>query len=808
MECLLLCCISANVKLTYICWQFKQDCFYFKKLQVKLSYIRCNLLLISLIFIAGGLFSCRPARYVAEDNYLLDNYKIKLPAENIEKDELRGYVRQKPNKRILGFRFHLWLHNLANPEKDGWPHNWLRSIGEEPVIYDPFVTQRSATQIEQYIQNKGYYNGAVEDTVRLRGKRARITYIVNPGETYDIASVDYTFDDEGIAGIILEDTVNSLVRPGNIFDVDVLQNERIRLESLMKDKGYFFFTRENVVFNADTTRGNMQVDLTLGITSFSERQADGEYIQRPHRRYRIGDVYILPAYNPREAIDRQEEYYQNMDTLMFRGMHYLFREELPVSPRVIAQSNFILPGEVYSQENADLSYRHLFALRQYRLVNIRFTEPGGNNSDTVTGPLLDAWIQLTPFNMQSYTVEMEGTNSSGDFGFGGNLIYQHRNFFGGAEIVDFKVKGALETLSDYYSQSFRNTYEYGAEAGLQIPRFLLPIRSISFLRRYNPKTNLTLAYSYQRRPDYIRTIANAGFGYSWRASEYVTHIVNPVELNFVQLPHSTPDFDSLINFYNLEASFRDHMVSETNYSYIFNDQDIRKARDFIYFRFNAETAGNILTALSRRTDRPMVDGHYRLFGTEFAQYLRSDIDFRYYQMLYGNNSMVYRIFAGAGLPYGNSKALPFEKKYFSGGANSIRAWQVRSLGPGSFFEPADRSFPNRTADIKLEANLEYRFDMFWLIQGALFVDAGNIWAIDHNDKREGARFRFDRFYNDIAVGTGLGLRFDFSFFIFRLDTGIKLRDPAEPLGRRWIHLHRRLNYDKDITFNIGLGYPF
>ncbi len=861
----------------------------------KLSNSRSRFLIPALVFLAAGLFSCRPARHIPESNHLLDRYRIDAPANDIDRDELRRYVRQRPNKRILGLRFHLWLYNMANPQKDGWPHNWLRRIGEEPVIYDSFITERSSNQLQQYLRNKGYYNAQVDDTVRFRRKRAVVTYRIEPREPYHIAGMDYLFEDEGLRELILADTVNSLIGKGVVFDVDILQEERIRIEEYLRNQGYYYFTREHVFFNADTTAGNRGVDLTLGISRFRERGEDGTISLVPHRRYRIGDVYILPSYNPRDAIDRPDEYYHHFDTLLFRDMHYLYSDEMPVSARVLAQSTHVLPGDLYMKENEDRTYRHLFALRLFRLVNIRFIESGmgiplddtvlpvpgepeggtpqdedaldstggdnrngedvmpaaggvnrtgnstafdtaaihmngrsdpdislhmdGLNGETGSAtrnpdqpednlPRLDAWIQLTPFNLQSYTIELEGTNSSGDFGFGGNIAYQHRNFFGGAEIFDFRIKGSIETLGETHGRSFRNTYEYGAEAGLQIPRFMLPIRSVSFVRRYNPRTNITMAYNYQLRPDYTRTIANTGFGYTWRGSEFTTHIINPVEVNLVRLPYATPEFLEIIRRYNLEASFRDHMVSETNYSFIFNNQDIRRPSDFVFFRYNAEIAGNILAAYSSIADRPREDGYYRVFGTGFAQYFKTDADLRFYNVLADENTLVYRFFAGAGLPYGNSTALPFEKKYFSGGANSIRAWQVRSLGPGSFHEPADRSFPNRTADIKLEANIEYRFGLFWLLEGALFLDAGNIWAIDDNDGREGAVFSFDRFYNEIAVGTGMGLRFDFSFFIFRLDMGVKLRDPARPDGRRWIPVNRTLNFKDDIAFNIGIGYPF
>jgi outer membrane protein assembly factor BamA len=780
-------------------------------LQSKIINTSCKLIVYALIFITGALFSCRPARHIPDETYLLDKYRIES-ASRVKKSEIRNFIRQKPNKRVLGVRFHLWLHNMANPSKEGWPHNWLRRIGEEPVVYDQFITNRSAGQIQQHLNNKGYYEAIVEDTVRFRNNRAMVTYLVTANAPTYITSVNYNIEDEDLSSIILGDTINSLVRPGYIFDVDLLQNERIRLETFLKNEGYFNFSREHVYFDADTTSGKKSVEITLGISLFRTRDETGQIIFTSHKKYLIGDVYIYSSHDPREALDNPEEYYNNFDTLLFRNMHYFYRDKLPVSPRVIAHSNFILPNETFNQENVDRTYRHLYALQMYRLVDIRFNEPV-SRQDTSDLHRQNAWMHLTPFNMQSYTVEMEGTNSSGDFGFGGNLIYRHRNFFGGAEILDIKLSGSVETLSQYYSRSFRNAYEYGAEATLQIPRFLLPIRSISFVRRYNPRTNMSLAYNYQLRPDYNRTIAKAGFGYSWRGSQYTTHIVSPVEVNLVQLPFTTPAFDIIIRDYNLEASFRDHMVTETNYSLVFNNQDIRKRRDFVYFRLNAETAGNILAAISHQAERPKKDGHYRVLGTEFAQYIKTDIDIRYYRIYSGDNSLVYRFFAGAGLPYGNSSALPFEKKYFSGGANSVRAWQVRSLGPGSFDESAlidslGRRFPNSTADIKLETNLEYRFDLFWLMEGALFLDAGNIWAINKDDGREGALFRRDSFHREIAVAAGFGLRFDFSFFVFRADMGMKLRDPAEPPGQRWIALHRRLGFRDDFAINIGIGYPF
>jgi outer membrane protein assembly factor BamA len=244
-----------------------------------------------------------------------------------------------------------------------------------------------------------------------------------------------------------------------------------------------------------------------------------------------------------------------------------------------------------------------------------------------------------------------------------------------------------------------------------------------------------------------------------------------------------------------------------NYSLIFTNQNLQKSKDFIYFKFNSELAGNILYAAFKASGAEKTDGAYELFKVSFAQYALGDIDFRYYNILNPGNKIVYRFFAGAGLPYKNSTALPFEKQYFSGGANSIRAWQVRDLGPGSYIDTTHTTYSNQTADIKLEANLEYRFKLFWVLEGALFVDAGNIWAINNNDNREGAQFKFDRFYKDIAVGTGFGTRFDFSFFIFRFDLGIKTRDPEYPDGQKWVFGSRQLGRN-DFVLNLGIGYPF
>jgi outer membrane protein assembly factor BamA len=762
---------------------------------------------ILILILSSLLFSCRSTKYVPQNQYLLKKYKIEINNKKIKTSELDGYVRQKPNKKILGIPFYLSVYNLSNRDKYRWPHTWFRKIGEEPVIYDPFITERTTRQFELYLRNKGFFNATVSDSLKTKGRKATVIYEVNANQPHRIRDINYAIEDSTLVKFILSDTAKSVIKRDMIFDVDILQQERARIETNLKNQGFFNFSREYIYFDADSTIGKRQVDLTLGVKRYIRKVSENEVELTTHPQYTINQVYVYMNYDPRTALTDPGAYIQTFDTLEYRSMKLLFRGNLPVKPRVVAQSNFISKGDLFNQTNVDRTYRNFFGLRLYRLINIRFREVSAEN-DSLNTPMLDCVIQLTPFDLQSYTLEVEGTNSSGDFGFGGNLAYQNRNLLGGAEIFDLKLKGGFETLREDEKSTFKNTYEYGIESNLRIPKFLLPIRSVSFIQKYNPQTNFTLAYNYQERPDYTRTIANFSFGYQWRGNRFTTHIVKPVEFNAVQLPFATPEFLSLISGTILEYSYQDHLISETNYIFIFNNQDIRRTSDFMFFRFNIEFAGNTLAAYNSLTNATKVDNAYRLFGTEFAQFIRSDVDFRYYQYLNESSSIVYRIFAGAGLPYGNSRALPFEKKYFSGGANSVRAWQVRSLGPGSFYEESDRSFPNRTADIKLEANLEYRFKMFWLLEGALFLDAGNIWAINKSDEREGAVFDPGSFYKDIAIGTGFGTRFDFSFFVFRLDLGMKLRNPAENSGNRWIPWDRKVTFRDDFVINIGIGYPF
>jgi hypothetical protein len=348
------------------------------------------------------------------------------------------------------------------------------------------------------------------------------------------------------------------------------------------------------------------------------------------------------------------------------------------------------------------------------------------------------------------------------------------------------------------------------ETTLRLPKFLFPfLKKGGFVKTFNPTTTILVAYNYQDLTFFTRTMANATFGYNWAARNYKTHIVNPIQLNLVNMIKIDTGFQRMIDASSyLANSYKDVLILGGNYSFIYNNQIIKKSKDYLFLRVNAEAAGNMLSLASNIAGAEKKEGYFNFFGQPFAQYIRTDIDLRYNVILNDVSSVVYRGFVGIGIPYGNSKAIPFEKQYFGGGANGIRAWQVRSLGPGSYKVPEKTVFINQTADIKLEANAEYRFKLFWILEGALFVDAGNIWTFNEDASRPGARFKFNKFFNDIAVGTGTGFRFDLSFVTARIDLGMKLRDPSISDASRWIFLSRRYNFRDDFAFVLGIGYPF
>jgi len=747
------------------------------------------------------LNSCQATKYVPEDKYLLDSYKIETADGKVDRKALDEYIKQKPNKRIFFWRFYLSLYNLSSRKKDNGFNRWLRRIGEAPVIYDEVLKDRSAEQLSLYMRNKGYYHARVSDTTLLGDRRAKVVYKIVPNEPYRIRDIAYFFHDASLSGLVLSDSASSELKQGALFDVDMLQRERERIEILLRNNGYYNFSRDFIYYEVDSSLGGYLVDLTLGIRNYPMQNDFGKIVHVKHPVYRIRDVSLFTEYDAVLFGQTSDTARLDLDTLMYDSIHVIYSEKPNIRPGVVTQKNNIIPGELFNAANVQRTYRNLSSLSAFNMVEIRFNETDDGDHR------LDCQVMIAPATRQSLTFRVEGTNSGGNIGAAGNLTYGHRNLFGGSEQFDLSFKGAIETLRESQGNRSGNMLEFGVEGRLRIPKFLLPFRTEQFIRRFNPQTNLRLSYNYQRRPDYTRTLANASFGYNWQGSGNLSHLVYPLETSLILTPYKSETFQDWLEGKYIYYSYEPHLIVDSRYTMVFSNQKLLKNQDFQDVRINLEAAGNLLYGGYRMLAPEPGDEKYSLFGVDFAQYVKADVDFRTYDFFYEDISLVLRGFLGAGFAYLNSAAMPFEKQYFSGGANSIRAWQVKNLGPGSFNDTTATSFPNQTGDLKLEANMEYRFKLFWKLEAALFLDVGNIWSLSPEDDREGAQFRFNRFYRELAVGTGVGTRFVFNFFIFRLDLGIPLRNPYPIEGSNWLPGSAGIS-GRDLTFNIAIGYPF
>ena len=762
------------------------------------------------------IYSCNPTKYVPDGETLLDDNYIILTREGLEKSDLKPYIKQQPNKKIFGTRFYLGLYNLSNINKEKWPHNWLRNIGEEPVIFDPYSTVQSKQEIQSYVASKGYFDGKITDSVKTEDRRSDVFYKVNLLPAYTIRNLFYEIEDTLIKQLCFFDSVNCLIERGQPYDVDVLQAERSRFERFIKNQGFYGFSNDYISFGIDSTAGNRQVDIFYNVRKFSRVDEAKRVNSSPHSIYQVQNIYIYPDYIPSEALAGGEEYYSKLDTINYQGYYFITSNDKPeIKFDLIIQALYLKPGSIYNVTNTEQTQAHLMSLRVYRLINIYYND--ANDPDDQQSPLLkiNCNIQLTLLTQQSYKIELEGTNSAGNLGGALNLIYQHKNIFHGAELFSLKLKGAYEALSQKKDTTLkiRSIQEYGAETSLRFPKFIVPfVKTEGFIKKYNPSTTILAAYNYQEMPFFNRTMATATFGYNWKAGNYHEHIVNPLQLNLLKFPRIDSVYSIRVKASPyLSSTYRDVMIMGGGYSYIFNNQKIQKSRDYWFLRVNFEAAGNLLSLAEKLRGARKTNGAYNIFGLPFAQYVKTDLDLRYNYIMNDVSSIAYRAFIGVGVPYGNSQVIPYEKQYFGGGANSIRAWQVRSLGPGSATRNDSIAFLNETADIKLEANAEYRFKLFWILEGAVFLEAGNIWTYRDDVSRPGAQFKFNKFYKDLAVGTGTGFRFDFTFVIGRIDFGMKLRDPGDPSladGSKWIIMRRPYSLRRDFTWVLGIGYPF
>jgi outer membrane protein assembly factor BamA len=749
-------------------------------------------------------------KYVPEEQYLLSDNTIVIDNKEISKEELSSNLRQEENLKIVGFlKFHLWVYSLSN-NKD--KEDWLKRIGEPPVIYDEGLKNKSVSQLQQYMHNKGYYNAEVDDTTLFKGKKAYVNYTIKSGTPYRIKDIKYTIKDNSLTKMLELDKTERLIHRGDILDLTLLGNERTRIATALQNGGYYRFVEDYIHFKIDTAFNANEATVEMIVENARYKQTANDEVN--HKKYIVDGYSIYIDKQKKGLISNEAQVFA--DTTIAGSYLFLHNGKLPIRSDVFSKSIELSPNSLFSKRLVDKTYNNLYALRQFKYINIQFQE------DTVSKDLalghLKGKIFLPLQSLQNYSVDVEGTNTSGNLGVAGNLNYQHRNLLGGAEIFDISFKGASERQDALINneRTIFNTLEYGGSAKLSVPGFLFPVSLLKAKVFSMPYTSISFTYNFQERPDYSRTIVNATFGYFWKSNQLFSHNLNLLDLNAVQIFRLNPEFENKIKDLYIKSSYTDHIISATNYGFTYNTQGIKNLPFYHYFRVNMESSGNTLylasnllglekSSLTNSADKDQ-SAFYKIFDTRFAQYLKADLDYRYGYRFDKYNAIATHAFLGAAYPYGNFHVTPFERRYFSGGANGVRAWQVRSLGPGSYKAGIDE-YPNQSADIKLEASLEYRYKLFWMFEGAFFLDAGNIWAINNNDNRDGAVFQFNDFYKEIALGTGVGLRLVYTYFIIRADLGLKLCDPSQEIGERWIPFSRSYNLS-DLNFNIAIGYPF
>ena len=781
--------------------------------------VRKNLSYILLLLIACGVFiSCNSTRTLIDGEYLVNKNIIKIDnKKNVSIDDIGSYIKQKPNRKILMFfRVHLSVYNMFKiGKKERKWKKWLyNTIGEPPVILDTLLTNKSVKQIKLYLNSKGYLNSQVKKEIIYKKKKATIKYIIKSAEPYCIRNINYSIANDYIRSLVINDTVNSLIKTGDNYDADVLQSERERITTNLKNEGYYYFAKEFISYNVDSAFGNHKLDIAMEIRdpvvkSNSRISGTDSLIKVPHKRYFIKDINVFTNFNSLDIDTTRYKKYPYLAAPRKKSAapavyNFLYKDTLRIKPKTITQSIFFEQGDYFNLKDVDQTYTGLMDLKMFKFVNIQFdpADAGPSDSSKMPKPMLDCKIQLTRTPVHSFSIETEATNSAGNLGVAGNLLYQNKNIFRGAEIFNFKIRGAME-IQKILGEKNSPTIETGAEAGFIIPKFMIPVKQERFPKRFNPKTIINTGINYQKRPDYTRYILNASYGFEWKESQFKKHIVYIPEINSVKI-YPTIHFDSIIKSLNdpkIRNSYEDHLTMAFKYSFIYNNQQVNKNKNFSYLRLNFETSGNIPRAINKTLNNyQFADGSYTMFHIKYAEYLRADADYRRYFNFNDLTRLVFRAAFGYGLAYWNSTVLPFEKSFFAGGANGIRAWRIYSLGPGGYNDPAMIDL-NRTGDIDIESNLEYRFPIYSFFKGAFFIDAGNIWLNKKNPQMPDAEFKWDRFYKEFAIGGGFGVRLDFNFFIIRLDAAIPFKNPSRPENNRW-------GLNEHINFNLGIGYPF
>lgn len=708
------------------------------------SYIPFSILLLTT--------ACSTGKYVQEGEYILDKVAVVSDQSDYNAAPLSQYVRQKEKPKLFSL--------FRNP------------FSRKPVIYDTLQARLSCQDLMTAMQNEGYMNADVSLYTETKGKKLKATYLLHPGQPFLIGKVNYNIQDEGIQQLLhLDQTDNQQIKPGMRFTVETLDNERKRIAGLLSDNGYFRFNKDFIHFTADTVMGRKDIALTLQLRKYKSNSNSPEV---DHTRYLIRDVL-----------------FQSNDS-----------DRIHLRKQVLLNAAAIKAGRPYDASALQRTYNNFARLQAVKYTNIKFAEVPDTN-------LLDCHIQISTNKPSTISFQPEGTNTAGDLGAAASITYTNRNLFHGSEQLSIEFRGAYEAITGLEGYQDQNYTEFSVETKLVFPRFLAPFLSKSFRRRQTASSEWAVSWNFQNRPEFHRRVFSSAWRYRWsEPKHHLNYRFDLLDLNYVYMPWISSTFkrDYLDNAENRNAILR----------YNYEDIFIMKAGFTVSYtdgvdavRANFESAGNLLNGVSKGFGfKTNSQGQHTLFNIAYAQYVKLDFDYTHLFQFDKRNALALHAGLGVAYPYGNSTVLPFEKRYFSGGANSVRGWSVRELGPGKFKGTDGRiDFINQTGDVKLDLNAEYRSSLFWKLQGALFIDAGNIWTLRNYAEQPGGQFKFTEFYKQIAASYGMGLRLNFDYFILRFDMGMKAINPAyESEKEHWSIFHPKLSRDFDFHFAVGLPF--
>ncbi|WP_051697698.1 BamA/TamA family outer membrane protein [Prevotella sp. 10(H)] len=781
--------------------------------------------------------SCSSTKFVPDGEYLLTSTTVKSDKKVMPSYEMETYIKQRPNYKTFSiFKLPLFIYNLAGKDTTKWINRTLIHAGDAPVLYDSTMVGQTVTNFERIMTNKGYLNAEVTPDVELQNKKAKITYNIKAGDPYRITSYTIDVNDSILSNpkILFPsrrsrnrnnmlptfsiDSIlkrNTYVKRNGVFDLDMLDMERDRITSIFRRAGYYAFDKEYIGFEADTTVGKNKVDLDLTIYPYvSSTGLNGQTVSSPHRQYTVKSVELYIDYNPLEDGDLS----QYQETKVYEKDGYIIKygpRGQYIKPNVILNNCYITPGSLYNETMTTMTYSALSQLRILKNVNIAW------ESDSTD---LRCIITCVPDKKQGISADVEGTNSGGYFGVGAGIGYLHRNAFKGSELFNVRLRGAYEAITPSFTSFKDNYFEIGGETSLTFPRFMFPFLKRDFRRSIHASTQFNTSYTFQRRPGFFtRTVLATGVKYIWqdRRLSLNRHTFDLIDISYVHLPKNSLDsaFYADLSAAAQQYSFNDHFIMSTGYTFSRSNiaSPTRRGRPIYSLRASVETAGNVLalaTAIANSKKNEM--GSRQVFGTNFAQYVKGTVDYSKTYQVDEKNSIAWHVGGGIAYPYGNSGQIPIQKRFFSGGANSVRGWGIRELGPGSYYfrnedgksvDDKD-NFYYHSGDIRFDASIEYRSKLFWVLELGAFIDAGNIWTVKEYDKQEKGSLKVNRFYKEIAFAWGLGFRFDFDFVLIRLDCGWKAYDPSnDPNTKRW-PIGQPYKIGKNTAWHIAVGYPF